>query len=145
MPSRWCTMIAVASALDQLHDTFRHWLSEGYDLAAIDATVATAAAGKFGGDPLWLMLISGSGGAKTETVSSLLGGEAMLISTISSEAALLTATTPRKSTKNATGGILRQIGDQGLLVIKHFTWILSMMWQTRSTVLSVLREIHQGQ
>jgi len=138
-------VIAVATPLEHLHETFRQWLSSGYDLSAIDATIATAAAGKFGGDPLWLMLISGSGGAKTETVSSLLGGDAMLISTISSEAALLTATTPRKSTKNATGGILRQIGDQGLLVIKDFTSIMSMPWQTRSTVLSALREIHDGQ
>jgi hypothetical protein len=138
-------MVATLTALDQLHETFRHWLSDGYDLAAIDATVATAAAGQLGGDPLWLMLISGSGGAKTETVSSLLGVNAMLISTISSEAALLTATVPKKSTKDATGGILRQIGEKGLLVIKDFTSIMSMPWQTRSTVLSALREIHDGQ
>src|SRR5881394_3705794 len=110
-PTGRCAMTAVGTSLDHLHDTFRRWLSDGYDLAAIDATVATAAAGQFGGDPLWLMVIGGSGGAKTETVCALASVQAHMISTISSEAALLTASTPKKPTKEATGGVLREIHD----------------------------------
>ncbi len=137
-------MTAVGTSLDHLHDTFRRWLSDGYDLAAIDATVATAAAGQFGGDPLWLMVIGGSGGAKTETVCALASVQAHMISTISSEAALLTASTPKKPTKEATGGLLREIGANGLLVIKDFTSLMSMPPQTRAAMLAALREIHDG-
>ena len=73
------------------------------------------------GDPLWLLVVAGPGGAKTETVQALAGAGAHITSTIASEGALLSATPRRDRNKKATGGLLRKIGDRGVLVIKDVT------------------------
>ena len=63
---------------------------------------------------------------------------------ITGEAALLSATPKRERTNDATGGLLRKIGDRGLLVIKDVTSILSMNNDARAKVLAALREIYDG-
>jgi len=106
--------------------------------------LAAAAAERLAGDPLWLLVISGPGNTKTETVQALSGAGAHVSSTISSEGALLSAS-PRKSrAKTATGGLLRKIGDRGILVIKDVTSILSADRNTRAGVLAALREVYDG-
>jgi hypothetical protein len=107
----------------------------------LDTTLAAAAADKLGGDPLWLMVISGSGNAKTETVQALSGAGAHVTSTIASEGALLSAT---HRSHGATGSLLHKIGARGLLVIKDFTSILSADRNVRNTVLAALREVYDG-
>jgi hypothetical protein len=57
--------------LKQAHDVFKRWLGDDYDLDALDAMLAAAAVERLDGDPLWLLIISGSGNAKTETVQAL--------------------------------------------------------------------------
>jgi hypothetical protein len=47
---------------------FAGWLGAEYDLEALHAVLAVAAAERLGGDPAWLLLVSGPGAAKTETV-----------------------------------------------------------------------------
>jgi hypothetical protein len=121
--------------------TFRKWLGEKYDTDVLDITASAGAAERLGGDPLWLMLISGSGNAKTETVRSLEGAGALVTSTIASEGALLSATA---RSLGATGGLLHKIGSPRLLVIKDFTSILAMDSKVRGTVLAALREVHDG-
>src|SRR5687768_13716035 len=59
--------------LDHANATARRWLGESYDLDALHAVLATAAAERLGGDPLWLLIVSGSGAAKTEQVQALAG------------------------------------------------------------------------
>jgi len=119
------TRRSIESGLADVHRVFKFWFGENYDTDVIDATAATAAAERLAGDPLWLLIISGPGNTKTETVQSLSGTGAHIISTISSEGALLSAS-PRKSrVKTATGGLLRKIGDRGVLIIKDVTSILS--------------------
>jgi len=49
-----------------------------------------------------------------------------------------------KRTPEATGGLLRKLGDHGLLVIKDFTSILSMNRDMRAEVLGAVREVHDG-
>jgi hypothetical protein len=87
------------------------------------------------------MVISGSGNAKTETVSSLEGAGALVTSTVASEGALLSATA---RSRGSTGGLLHKIGARGLLVFKDFTTILAMDARIRAHVLAALREIHDG-
>ena len=130
--------------LGEVHDVFRKWFGTAYDTDTIDAVMAAAAAERLAGDPLWLLVISGPGNTKTETVQSLAGAGAHVTSTISSEGALLSAS-PRKShAKTATGGLLRKIGDRGILVIKDVTSILSADRNTRAGVLAALREVYDG-
>jgi hypothetical protein len=130
--------------LAEVHAVFRKWFGAEYDTATIDAVMATAAAERLLGDPLWLLLVSGPGNTKTETVQSLAGAGAHVTSTIASEGALLSAS-PRKSrTKTATGGLLRKIGDRGVLVIKDVTSILSSDRNVRAGMLAALREVYDG-
>lgn len=133
-----------ASALEKAHSVFRHWLGESYDFDALDAVMAAAAVADLDGDPLWLLLVSGSGNAKTETAQALQGAGAHVVSTIASQGALLSATSKRERTADATGGLLRQIGEQGVLVIKDVTSILSMGRELRAEVMAALREIYDG-
>ena len=130
--------------LDQAHTVFARWLGKDYDLDALDATLATAAVERLDGDPIWLLIISGSGNAKTETVQALDGIGATITSTISSQGALLSATPKREKAKDATGGLLRKIGDRGVLVIKDVTSVLSMNGNMRGEVLGALREVYDG-
>ena len=131
------------SMLDSVHAVFKKWLGEDYDTDVLDAVLATGAAARLTGDALWLLVISGSGNAKTETAQSLAGAGACVTSTITSEGALLSAS-PRSA--NATGGLLLKVplGNHGLLVIKDVTSILSMDKRARALVLAALREIHDG-
>jgi hypothetical protein len=128
-----------ARLLDATHATFKKWLGKGYDTGVLNAVLAAAAVEKLTGDPLWLLVISGSGNAKTETVGSLAGAGALITSTITSEGALLSATQGR-----GTGGLLRKLGSRGLLVIKDMTSLLEMDMRARGLVLAALREVYDG-
>jgi DNA-binding transcriptional ArsR family regulator len=126
-----------------IHELFRKYFGDEYDMQTADAVLAVAATNKLTGDPPWLMMISGSGNAKTETVNSVSGVEhTVAISTIASEGALLSAV--KKKNRSSTGGLLRQIGGAGILVIKDFTSIVSGDRKARAQILAALREIHDG-
>jgi hypothetical protein len=131
-------------ALDEVHAVFRKWLGNEYDMDAANAAIAAAASERLPGDPLWLLIVAGPGGAKTETVQALAGAGAHVTSTIASEGALLSATPRRERNKGATGGLLRKLGDRGVLVIKDVTSILSADRNVRGSVLAAIREIYDG-
>jgi hypothetical protein len=135
----------VKTPLGQAHDVFRRWLGEDYDLATLDAMLAVAASERLSGDPAWLLIISGSGNAKTETVQATSGLGAHVVSTITSDAALFSASPRKQRSKDATGGLLKKIGDRGILAIKDVTSLLSMDRNIRATVLAALREVHDGE
>src|SRR5262249_39692940 len=112
--------------LAELDLTFTDWLGANYDLDAIHLTLAAAAAIKLDGDPLWTLLVSGPGNAKTETVITLAEWGARVVSSIASPGALLSATSKGECTKDSTGGLLNEIGDSAVLVFKDYTSILSL-------------------
>ncbi len=112
--------------LNDAYAVFTRRLGKDYDLAVLDAVLCAAAVNQLAGDPVWLLVVSGSGAAKTETVAPLAAAGAHVTSTISSEGALLSGTSRKERTKEATGGLLRKIGDTGVLVIKDVTSLLSM-------------------
>jgi DNA-binding transcriptional MerR regulator len=119
-------IIPVPQPLDDVHAIFKKWLGNDYDTDVLDATLAAAAVERLTGDPLWLMVISGSGNAKTETVQAPAGAGATITSTITSEGALLSASPRQLASGHASGGLLLKLGNRGLLGIKDFTSILSM-------------------
>jgi hypothetical protein len=134
----------ISGELAGVHDAYLEWFGDDYDLGALNVVLCAAAAEKLSGDPPWVLVVGGSGAAKTETVAPLTGAGAVTISTITGEAALLSGTPAKSRAKNATGGLLRKIGPSGLLVVKDFTSILSMNRDTRALVLAALREIYDG-
>jgi hypothetical protein len=77
-------------------------------------------------------------------VQSLAGAGAYVTSTITSEGALLSASPRKGRAKTATGGLLRKIGDRGVLVIKDVTSLLSADRNVRGGVLAALRETFDG-
>jgi hypothetical protein len=149
------------TALATAHKVFRRWLGDEYELATLDAMLAVVAAERLAGDPAWLLIISGSGNSKTETVQTLTAVNAQVVSTITSEGALLSASPDKsigKDSKSAdkgnkgkkpkrsggTGGLLRKIGERGILVIKDVASILSSDRNVRAAIMAALREIHDG-
>jgi hypothetical protein len=131
--------------LKDVHAVFRRWLGDEYDIDTANAVLATAAAERLRGDPLWLLVVSGPGNAKTETVSALSAvNGAIMTSTIASEGALLSASSKRDKVKGATGGLLRRIGERGLLLVKDFTSVLSAGRDLRGPVLAAMREVFDG-
>jgi len=134
-----------AQVLAETRGVFTRWLGAEYDLDALYFTLAVLAVLPLGGDPLWGLLVSGSGNAKTETVQAIrqVPG-AHVVSTVSSPGALLSATAKRETTAAATGGLLRVIGDEGSVAIKDVTSILSMGREMRGEVLAALREVYDG-
>jgi hypothetical protein len=97
------------------------------------------------GDPVWMFLVGGSGQGKTERLVPLAGlPKVIFASTISGEAALLSGTPAKDRAKGATGGLLRQVGKCGLLVIKDFSSVLEMDRTARGKVLAALRDVYDG-
>jgi hypothetical protein len=131
-------------SLEEAHAVFFKWLGKEYDLDVLDAMLATIASERLTGDPLWLLIIGGPGATKTETVSAAMGAGAHVTSTIASEGALLSGTSAKNKSANATGGLLRKIGGRGVLVIKDVTSIISADRNVRSQVLAAIREIYDG-
>jgi hypothetical protein len=129
----------------QAEAVYAKWLYDS-DPVPTRIVLATYAANMYlSGDPVWVMLVGGSGIGKTVRImplASLLG--VVMASTITGEAALLSASPKRERAANATGGLLRMIGEHGLLVVKDFTSVLSMSRDRRSEVVAAMREVHDG-
>ena len=97
------------------------------------------------GYPVWLMLVGPPSDGKTELLNSLLGISGMHeLANISNESAFLSATTQKERAKDATGGILRQVGDHGGVVMNDFTSVLGLDNKTLGVILSVFRESYSG-
>ena len=78
---------------------------------------------------MWLLIVSGSGATKTETVVMLCDeydDTVRDVSSISSIGALISASAAKDRTANATGGILKELEPRGLLILKDVTSILAM-------------------
>jgi hypothetical protein len=132
-------------ALRKAQRATRRWFGDEYDLDVQLIMWAAAAVEQLDGDPVWLLIVGGPGGAKTESGMALLGIGARVVSSIASIGSLLSATSKGERTNDATGGLLREMGDRGLLFIKDFTSIMSQNSNTRAEVLAALREIYDGQ
>jgi len=130
--------------LAEVRAVFKRWFGAEYDLGVLDAVLAVVAAEKLSGDPPWLLIVGGPGNAKTETIQATSRLNACVVSTITSEGALLSATPRKGRPESATGGLLRRIGERGIFAIKDFTSIISANREVRMQVLAALREIHDG-
>jgi len=95
-------------------------------------------------DPVWLMEIGGSGWGKTENLQSASALPFIHVAATLTEAALLSGTPRKEKATDAKGGLLRQMGSFGMLILKDFTSILSMHRDGRAAVLAALREIYDG-
>ena len=125
-------------------DTFRSWLHlpDAGLLYVVCAAVAANKVQTF--DPTWLIVVGAAGSGKTEALSatSRLDG-VHLVGTLT-EASLLSGTPRKDAVADASGGLLREIGESGIVVLKDFGSVLSMHRDARAAVLAALRELYDG-
>jgi hypothetical protein len=131
------------SALASTIATFRRWLLLP-DPSPLLAVLGTVAANRLEGDPVWLLLVGPPGGGKSELLSSVAGLHDVHPTATLTEAALLSGSPKREHGDDAKGGLLRSIGDFGILLCKDFGSVLSMNRDARAAVLAALREVYDG-
>jgi hypothetical protein len=122
---------------------FQHWLPMD-DTAPVLVVAATVVANLADGDPVWLLIVGPPSGGKTEILSSCSGLLYMVPAATLTEASLLSGTSKRERAKDATGGLLRQIGDFGILLAKDFTSVLAQNRDTAKQAMAAMREIYDG-
>src|SRR5438477_263409 len=61
-----------------------------------------------------------------------------------SEASLLSGTAKDSVASDATGGLLKEVGESGILVMKDFTSMFTMNRDERGKALSALRHCYDG-
>lgn len=107
--------------------------------------MGSVAANMMEGAPVWLMFVGPPSCGKTELLNSLLSIPHIIeAAEISSEGSFLSATPARDRAKHATGGLLKEIGNYGGLVLNDFTSILSKSTDKIGTIMSVFRETYSG-
>lgn len=131
------------SSIDQVLNVFDRWLLL-VDSTPIYAALGTVAANMLDGDPVWLGLIGPPSSAKTEILNSTSRLPDVIQAATLTPASLLSGTAKKDFDKNAKGGLLRQIGKFGILVMKDFGSILSMRPDTKAETLAALREVYDG-
>lgn len=131
------------SALEDTVATFRRWLHMD-DADSLLATLGAVAANNLDGDPVWLLLVGPPGGGKSEILNSLSGLPFTRSAGTLTEASLLSGTPKKDVGNSARGGLLREIGEFGIIVAKDFGSILSMNRDSQAQTLAALREVYDG-
>jgi hypothetical protein len=129
--------------LDDARAVFRRWLHLP-DTGALDVVLGTVAANRLDGDPVWTLLVGPPGGGKSELLNAVSALEDTHPAATLTEAALLSGTPKKETPAGAKGGLLRVIGDRGIIVCKDFGSVLNMNRDARAAVLAALREVYDG-
>lgn len=138
-----CAQIASPCSLADVKAAYRRFLQIEDD-SSIEFILGAVAANVMDGDAVWPMLVGASSGGETELVSPLLGLPFVKEAAVLTESALLSGSSKRDRARNAKGGLLREIGPFGFLVLKDFTSILSMNKDAKTATLAALREVYDG-
>ena len=135
---------ATPCALEETLAVFRRWLSLD-DPSPVYAVAATLVANRAPGDPVWLLLVCAPSTGKTEILSAATRLPWVIPAAKVTEASLLSGTSKRERTTGATGGLLRQVGDFGVLLCKDFTSVLAQNKDSRAEAMAALREAYDGE
>lgn len=93
-------------------------------------------------EKIWLMLVAGSSGGKSELVNMTLGSPNVHAISELSENALLSGMPDKKGEQPKS--FLHQLGDRGTIAMKDFTSMLSQNPQTKERILGQFREVYDG-
>lgn len=109
----------------------------------IRALIAISASAYTSGDPIWLMLIGGSGSGKSEAIN-ILGDISYChqISTLTPNALLSGA---KRGKEGKDPSLLTRLGRNGVILMKDFTTIISMRDDNRRDILAQIREVYDGE
>lgn len=131
------------STIEQTLKVFDRWLILK-DKTPLLAVLGCIAANYLAGDPVWLGVIAPPSSAKTEILNSLSLLPNVIQAATVTPAGLLSGTPKKQQAKGARGGLLHQLGEFGVVVLKDFGSILSMHKETRAEVMAALREVYDG-
>lgn len=107
--------------------------------------LGTVAANMMKGVPVWTVMVgapSAGKGVMLEALATL--PRIHIVGAFKGPSALLSGVAKKDSAKNATGGLLRQIGTTGMMVMKDFTSMLSLPREPLGESIGALREIFDG-
>jgi hypothetical protein len=135
---------AAAVTLTDVEATFaRHFHLEDYGV--VHAVLAVVVANSLPGDPVWALVVGPSSSGKTEPLMATLDIPGTQPVGTLTEAGLLSGVKQADKKPGAKGGLLREIGDRGIIVMKDFGSILAMSDRGgRPGVLQALREVYDG-
>jgi len=109
------------------------------DRGVLKVLLATVIANKLRGDPVWLMIVSASGGSKTELLRGL--NKIRNIYPLSD----LTQQTFLSGMKGENASLLHKIDPYDTIItLKDFTTVLTMHHDKRQEILGQMREIYDG-
>lgn len=107
--------------------------------------LGTVAANMLQGVPVWVMLIGVPSSGRTVLLEALAKVPKLhIVGAIKSPAALLSGVAQKDKGKAATGGLLKQVGARGMLIMKDFTSMLSMPREPLAESIGALREVYDG-
>ena len=114
------------------------------DIGQFYIALGTVAANLLPADPVWTLIVNPPSAGKTEAIRPLYSVSYCHEVGTLTEAALLSGTARKDKAKDATGGLLRILGEFGVLLLKDFTSIISMDRNARAAVMAALREVFDG-
>jgi hypothetical protein len=129
--------------LDEVLELYQRWLWVP-DTDVVVCALGAVVANLLPGDPLWLLVVSPGGSGKTETLAPLAALPYVHSAATLTEPALLSGTPTKDKEAGATGGLMRQVGAFGVLMVKDFSGVLSMHRESRAAALAALREVYDG-
>jgi hypothetical protein len=130
-------------SLDELLAAYREILHLP-DPGIVEVNLASVAANRMTGDPLWLLDVGPPASGKTEIIESLCRlPDTHSVSTFT-EAGLLSGSAVREGDDKPTGGLLVELGEQGILMFKDLTTLVSEHASTRNRLFACLREVYDG-
>jgi hypothetical protein len=143
-------LVALANAAEPLRRTsladlravFRRHLVGNGDL--IVAVLGAVAANRLAFDPVWLFVVGPPSSGKTERLMAAIGLPDVHLLSDLTVGGLLSGVPVRERVDGAKGGILREIGAYGQIIIKDFGTILSMANDPRNALLAAFRECYDG-
>jgi hypothetical protein len=129
--------------IDEVIALFQRWLYLP-DPGPVYATLGTVRANLLPGRPVWLGLVGPPSSAKTEIINALSLLPYVHPATALSPAALLSGTPKKQRAQDAKGGLLRQIGEHGIITQKDLGSVLSARPDDRAEAFAALRELYDG-
>ena len=111
------------------------------DPGMVEIVLGTVAANRLPGDPVWTWLVGPPSSGKSETLASVSRlPEVHRVSSFT-EAGLVSGSPGN----NGSGGLLFEIGEQGLLVFNDLSVLLGEHGSTRPRIFGLMRELFDGE